>query len=963
MAMAMALCRAVIFSILVTLSFAATNISNRDITIATHNLHGFSTSSAYLKDSIHSRGGIWMIQEHWLSENQLHKLQQLNCQFVARSGMENAISTGIYRGRPFGGVAICWSPDINHLITPVSNFKHKRVVAVEMNTDNIKILCICVYMPYFNASRREQCMTESYDAIAMVELLIEEHPNHSIVIGGDFNTELKGESPFDPMWNQVVTKNSLTYCDSFVSSPKYTYRHDTLNQTKFNDHFIVSQSLINQNMIQGHKILDDGDNNSDHLPLMMTMALQFCGQSRDYGQETGRKSLIWKKLSLEAKANYSSVLEELLLQRTDPLQVSVCRHSCGCVSQNCRNDIQREYDEIRSAILSASAPLPKTTPGTEKDWWSPQLTQIRDQSIAIQEVWIGEGRPRQGPTYQERLRVRATYKNAIRIAKKAPNQATWNRLHTAMETNNTDSFWKHWRSIYGKNKSQFSPVVDGQSTKEGIANVFKEAFHKNSQPNNQDKVDDLNNRFNQNYAQYSANHANNCDCSEYCVTLDMMIDAICGMTPGKSSDDDGLHAEHFQNAPLVLIIKLTSLFNFMLSHAFVPSQFRFGTIIPIIKDRHGSASDVSNYRGITISPMISKVFEHVLKLLFSQHLSTSCYQYGFKKQSSTTHALYSLRTTINYYIDHGSRVYSSFLDASKAFDRLVHSGLFLKLIERNIPKRMLDILVTWYNGLQCRVKWDGFVGSWFDITAGVRQGGVLSPDFYNIYVDGLIYLLQKSGAGCYMHQIFAAAQFYADDMNLIAPSLKGLQRLLNICSEYCTEWDICLNPRKTKNIVFGKSSVINHKLTLDNSDIEWVCEWKYLGVVLRSGKRFGCSVSERVKSFYRSLNSILRVEGRSDDMVLLRLIESHCVPILTYAIEVTDVANRDERRSLRVAYNSVYRKIFGYRYFESVTILQHSLERLTWEETIEKRQTGFLKRARNCDSSSLVYLLSNRYGL
>ena len=214
-----------------------------------------------------------------------------------------------------------------------------------------------------------------------------------------------------------------------------------------------------------------------------------------------------------------------------------------------------------------------------------------------------------------------------------------------------------------------------------------------------------------------------------------------------------------------------------------------------------------------------------------------------------------------------------------------------------------------------------------------------------------------------MHQIFAAAQFYADDMNLIAPSLKGLQRLLNICSEYCTEWDICLNPRKTKNIVFGKSSVINHKLTLDNSDIEWVCEWKYLGVVLRSGKRFGCSVSERVKSFYRSLNSILRVEGRSDDMVLLRLIESHCVPILTYAIEVTDVANRDERRSLRVAYNSVYRKIFGYRYFESVTILQHSLERLTWEETIEKRQTGFLKRARNCDSSSLVYLLSNRYGL
>ena len=134
-------------------------------------------------------------------------------------------------------------------------------------------------------------------------------------------------------------------------------------------------------------------------------------------------------------------------------------------------------------------------------------------------------------------------------------------------------------------------------------------------------------------------------------------------------------------------------------------------------------------------------------------------------------------------------------------------------------------------------------------------------------------------------------------------------------------------------------------------------------MVLRSGNKFGCSVTNRVKSFYRSLNSILRVEGRSDDMILLQLIESHCVPILTYAIEVTYVANRDERRSLRVAYNSVFRKLFGYRYFESVTKLQHSLGRLTWEKLIERSQTGFLRRARNSQPGSLVKLLSDKYGL
>ena len=127
--------------------------------------------------------------------------------------------------------------------------------------------------------------------------------------------------------------------------------------------------------------------------------------------------------------------------------------------------------------------------------------------------------------------------------------------------------------------------------------------------------------------------------------------------------------------------------------------------------------------------------------------------------------------------------------------------------------------------------------------------------------------------------------------------------------------------------------------------------------MLKSGSRFGCSVTEKVKGFYRCLNGILRVEGRSNDMVLLRLIEAHCIPILTYAIDMIHVANRDERRSLRVAYNSVYRKIFGYRDFESVTDLQHALGHQTWEELIENRRSGFDRRAQSCERGTLVWTL------
>ena len=187
-------------------------------------------------------------------------------------------------------------------------------------------------------------------------------------------------------------------------------------------------------------------------------------------------------------------------------------------------------------------------------------------------------------------------------------------------------------------------------------------------------------------------------------------------------------------------------------------------MIPIVKDKQGNLGDVSNYRGITISPILTKVFEHALKVLFSDHLKTSSNQFGFKKGNSTSHAIYCLKETVDYYINHGSHVYCSFLDASKGFDRLVHAGLFIKMINKNVPKTFLDFIISWYDGLYCRVLWDGNYSVWFHVSAGVRQGGVLSPDFYGLYVDELFDILRSSGFGCYYISQFAAALMYADDI-------------------------------------------------------------------------------------------------------------------------------------------------------------------------------------------------------
>ena len=82
---------------------------------------------------------------------------------------------------------------------------------------------------------------------------------------------------------------------------------------------------------------------------------------------------------------------------------------------------------------------------------------------------------------------------------------------------------------------------------------------------------------------------------------------------------------------------------------------------------------------------------------------------------------------------------------------------------------------------------------------------------------------------------------------------------------------------------------------------------------------------------------------------MLQLLETHCLPILTDAIDVIHVADRDERRRLRVAYSTIFRKLFDYRPWESVTKLQHALHRPTWEELVNKRKQKFRDRLSQCD--------------
>ena len=386
--------------------------AKRQITIGSHNLHSFKQSAAYHKECLNKHGGIWFGQELWLSEKQLPTLNQLGTQFVARSGMEQAVSDGLLVGRPFGGVSISWSPDLNHLIMPLTNFNHKRIVGIELKSRQAPTLFINIYMPFFNSSRRAECLAESVDAIAMIDSIIEEHPNHLIIIGGDFNSELKGASPFDRHWQDFAQKNRLAFCSSRFPANSITYHHKSLDQKKWIDHFLVSPALL-ESHLSCFTILDEGQNLSDHLPILMKMSIYDEAADEPPQRTASQETLNWKNLNPSHVDAYTARLSMLVDALPEPEVTSHCHTSCICENASCLQSAQKEYDLLIQCLQVADSTLPRHKPGISKDWWTEGLDELKKKSIEIHSTWKNAGRPRHGAIHEERLRVRAAYKSTL----------------------------------------------------------------------------------------------------------------------------------------------------------------------------------------------------------------------------------------------------------------------------------------------------------------------------------------------------------------------------------------------------------------------------------------------------------------------------------------------------------------------------------------------------------------------
>ena len=431
----------------------------------------------------------------------------------------------------------------------------------------------------------------------------------------------------------------------------------------------------------------------------------------------------------------------------------------------------------------------------------------------------------------------------------------------------------------------------------------------------------------------------------------MVAAAIDKLKPGKSCGNDGLAAEHFKYSDSRINVLLSLFYSSCIIHGYLPNDFMKTVIVPLVKNKTGDTSDVNNYRPIALVTIASKIFENIMLEILQPYLYTCDNQFGFKKGHSTDHCIFIAKNVIDYYRSNNSPVYSCFLDASKCFDKINHWSLFRKLILRGIPVLLVRILVFWYRNQSFCVKWGNITSSFFNVSNGVRQGGILSPYLFAIYVDDLSEQLNGLKVGLYMCNTPANHIYYADDLCVMAPSPAGLQTILDVCYRYAVDNDIVFNQLKSMCIVFKPD---NFKLTcppmyLDGATLDYVDNVKYLGVILNHKCCDDNDIRKHMRSLYARSNVLIRKFYNCTKEVKLKLFQSYCLP--SYCSHLWVNYTKHIYSKLRVAFNKMYKLILGLNKFDSASHMYVTNGLDNFDAFMRKNIYGFMNRVCNMNNN------------
>ena len=896
------------------------------INVATFNCNSIRNNNETVK-SLLAYNDIVVLQELMLCECDVDYLSLLSPNHDWCCGVKDKVIDGITTGRPSKGVAIMWKKCYSSYIKPLSIDNTINAIIIESTIGNI--LLINVYMPYENNT--DDSLDKFRCSLSIVESIMLEHDICNVLLIGDFNADPKKGKFWLELQESIIYKYDFVPDINFMPVDSFTYLSAAHNTTSWLDHVFINRGLAN-------RMTDLRINYDlalfDHFPLEFSLLLNIKRSNNIVSNFDILKFVDWNRVNEQDVSLYKSNLDYLINEF-----VNMNEFRCtGCNDKECKIKLDKFYEYLTKILLVSSDDISiqkksrfKCVPGWN-DHVKKSYVVAREKFI----IWKNKGKPLSGPEIDDMKTSRSYFKTNLRNCKINEDKIRKNKLAENMKSNNSKQFWKEVNNIKSVNncKSKVSNIIDDEADSNVIVDKFSN-FYKST----------LNHSFNFDNASLFDNlfmNFENNGLSEYRINLSDIKRNILKLKPYLGHDN--VHSGHIKNCSFMFLKTVALFFNSCLQHSHIPDLMSKGIIKPLIKDKYNNLDNITNYRPIMSSTVMLKVFENILLDKFGSFFVSDDRQHGFKAKYSTATASFILKETIGHYLNDGSDVYAAFIDLTKAFDRVDHFILCKKLMNYGFPCIFVKLIASWYSNQNVQVCYDNKLSSEWLLKSGVRQGGILSPLLFSIYIDDIIKNLSSSRIGCMLGIHWSNVIAYADDLVLLSPSLLGLKELLNSLIIDTKNINLAINFSKSVCIKFcnSKKPVILNDVHVLSHKIKFVERTKYLGYFYDFNLNNEFDILSNLRQFYKQFNVILRKFKNVEIDVLLKLFKTYCLQIYGSSMWFLGKYCKSAMKQFAVAYHKSIKKILNVPYGASNHDCCEILNLLTFNHFINFNKIRFV---------------------
>jgi len=377
---------------------------------------------------------------------------------------------------------------------------------------------------------------------------------------------------------------------------------------------------------------------------------------------------------------------------------------------------------------------------------------------------------------------------------------------------------------------------------------------------------------------------------DYRITKHEITKGINELKNGKASGPDGICNELLKHSTHAMLDSLTKTFNLVLTSGVYPDSWAKGFITPIHKKEDPLLPD--NYRGITITSCIGKLFNSILNCRLIDFLNKRNIlrpeQIGFRAKCRTSDHIFVIKALCDKYKKRDKKeVYMCFIDLQKAFDSISHPCLLFKLLEMNMNGHVYEIIKSMYSKIVLQVNVGTGLTEEFTSNVGVRQGDNLSPTLFNLFINDIPTIFGSACKPVTLNETTLNCLLYADDLVLLSESAEGLQTCLDELHIYCEKWGLTVNLQKSKALIMNSSKNCHLNLKFGENRVEIVKEATYLGVVLDSTGSFKTCMRSLYNKGLKAIFKLKKVISPLPSIdTCLHLFHHMVKPILLYACEI-----------------------------------------------------------------------------